>query len=138
MEQLRAWRLCDDADLIRVGVALQEALVNAIEHGYLEVHTAMTQDDFGSRQRGLQQRRRQPPYSDRQVYVRAHLTAEAATITIRDDGPGFDPTIPPDRTDPDNLLRMPGRGWALIRTFLDDVQFNDVGNEITLVKRKKL
>jgi anti-sigma regulatory factor (Ser/Thr protein kinase) len=34
-----------------------------------------------------------------------------------------------------NLERVSGRGLYLIWTFMDEVLHNDVGNEITLVKR---
>jgi anti-sigma regulatory factor (Ser/Thr protein kinase) len=33
------------------------------------------------------------------------------------------------------LFRVGGRGLLLIRTFMDEVTFNEVGNQITLVKR---
>jgi anti-sigma regulatory factor (Ser/Thr protein kinase) len=68
--------------------------------------------------------------------VWAQLTHSEATISIRDQGPGFDPKSLPDPTDPENIGKISGRGLLLIRTFMDDVRFNDTGNEITLVKRK--
>ena len=40
----------------------------------------------------------------------------------------------PDPTDPEYLDRPHGRGLLLMRTFADVVRFNDVGNEVTLVK----
>ena len=43
----------------------------------------------------------------------------------------------PDPTDPANLERVGGRGLLLIRTFMDEVTFNDRGNQITLVKRRE-
>jgi len=64
-----------------------------------------------------------------------HLTKDEATFIIRDEGAGFDPNDLPDPTAPENLIRASGRGILLIRTFMDDVCFNDKGNEITMVKR---
>jgi anti-sigma regulatory factor (Ser/Thr protein kinase) len=55
---------------------------------------------------------------------------------MRDEGPGFDPKELPDPTDPENLLKLSGRGILLMRTFMDDVKFNDRGNEVTMVKRR--
>ena len=52
--------------------------------------------------------------------------------TVRDEGPGFDPASLPDPTDPANLDRPCGRGLLLMRTFMDNVIFNDKGNEVTL------
>jgi anti-sigma regulatory factor (Ser/Thr protein kinase) len=58
------------------------------------------------------------------------------TYVIRDEGQGFDLAAMPDPTLPQNLERRTGRGLSLIRTFMDDVRHNDIGNEITMVKRR--
>ena len=136
-EQLRRWNLCDDADLIRVGTALHEAFVNAIEHGNLELDSELRDDPDGTYALLAEQRRQEPPYCDRIVHISARMTREGATIKIRDEGPGFDPGSLPDPTDPENIGKISGRGLLLIRTFMDDVAFNETGNEITLVKRRK-
>jgi CheY-like chemotaxis protein len=135
-EQLRNWRLCDDTDLIRVGTALHEALVNAIEHGNLELDSDLRDRPDGAYHMLGEQRRQLAPYRDRRVYVTARLTREEAFITIRDEGPGFDPRRLPDPTDPENIGKISGRGLLLIRTFMDHVAFNETGNEVTLIKRK--
>jgi CheY-like chemotaxis protein len=132
--QLRTWKLCSGADLIRVGTALHEAFVNAIEHGNLELDSELRNDPEGAYQRLAMQRRQLPPYRDRLVHVWAKLSGESASITLRDQGPGFDPSSLPDPTDPENIGKISGRGLLLIRTFMDDVRFNESGNEITLVK----
>ena len=54
---------------------------------------------------------------------------------VRDQGPGFDPTSVPDPTHPDNLTKPGGRGLFLMRKLLDEVSYNDRGNEVTLVLR---
>ena len=135
-EQLKRWNLCEGGDLIRVGTALHEAFVNAIEHGNLELDSDLRNDPHGAYQRLGDQRRKQPPYCDRKVQVLAHLTHSLARVVIRDEGPGFNPASLPDPTDPENIGKMSGRGLLLIRTFMDEVRFNDSGNEITLIKRK--
>jgi hypothetical protein len=56
------------------------------------------------------------------------------TYVVRDEGPGFDPSILPDPTDPANLEQVGGRGLLLIRTFMNKVYHNERGNEITLIK----
>jgi anti-sigma regulatory factor (Ser/Thr protein kinase) len=42
----------------------------------------------------------------------------------------------PDPRDPENLVKPSGRGVLLIRTFMDEVAFNDKGNQITMIKRR--
>lgn len=135
-EQLRTWRLCTSGDLIRVGTALHEAFVNAIEHGNLELDSDLRNDPEGAYQQLAAQRRNIPPYRDRQVDVWAKLSSDEAVITLRDQGPGFDPRSLPDPTDPENIGKISGRGLLLIRTFMDDVHFNETGNEITLIKKR--
>ncbi len=135
-EQLVTWQLCGGADLIRVGTALHEAFVNAIEHGNLELDSALRNDPDGAYQRLANERRNQEPYCNRKVFVRACLSNEEAIITLCDEGPGFNPKVLPDPTDPENIGKISGRGLLLIRTFMDDVYFNETGNEITLIKRR--
>jgi serine/threonine-protein kinase RsbW len=54
---------------------------------------------------------------------------------VTDQGMGFDPKSIPDPTTPENLLNPGGRGLFLMRQLLDEVSFNDQGNQVTLVLR---
>ena len=65
------------------------------------------------------------------------VTREMAKFVIRDEGRGFDPTHLPDPTTPENLERTCGRGILLMRTFMDEVEFNQRGNEVTLIKHRQ-
>jgi anti-sigma regulatory factor (Ser/Thr protein kinase) len=118
-----------------VGIALNEALVNAIHHGNLEVSSALREGSERDYCEQLAERRGQSPYRDRRVRLTVRQTPDQVRYLIRDEGPGFDPRQLPDPTDPANLERLSGRGLLLIRTFMDEVRHNDAGNEITLVKR---
>jgi anti-sigma regulatory factor (Ser/Thr protein kinase) len=135
-EYLVRLHLCDQAERIRVGVALEEALLNAIYHGNLEVSSELRQQGETPYYRLADERRRQPPYRDRQVHFGIAVSRTQAVFDVRDEGPGFDPTALPDPTDPANLERASGRGLLLIRTFMDEVRFNATGNQITLVKHR--
>jgi CheY-like chemotaxis protein len=132
---LKRMRLCDENGLIRVAVALREALINAIHHGNLELNSLLREDDERVYYAQLEERRQQEPYQDRRVHVVAKESHQEAVYVIRDEGSGFDPTTLPDPTDPANLDKVSGRGLLLIRTFMDEVHHNEVGNEITMVKR---
>jgi CheY-like chemotaxis protein len=125
----------DQTERVRVGVALHEALVNAIYHGNLEVSSDLRQEDEKRFYRLADERRRTPPYSERRVHVRANLGRDEAVYEVQDEGPGYDPARLPDPTDPANLDRIGGRGLMLIRTFMDQVEHNASGNRITMVKR---
>jgi CheY-like chemotaxis protein/anti-sigma regulatory factor (Ser/Thr protein kinase)/anti-anti-sigma regulatory factor len=134
---LRRLGLCDLMDELRVGMALREALVNAVIHGNFEIPSDLRDNDAEGYQLRLNERRNQSPYKDRQVHVTANESPKHVSYKVRDEGPGFDTSALPDPTDPEYMRKATGRGLFLIRTFLDEVKFNDVGNEITMVKRKK-
>ncbi|HOM17944.1 MAG TPA: ATP-binding protein, partial [Thermoguttaceae bacterium] len=83
----------------------------------------------------LTQRRSTPPYCFRKVSLEAALSAEEARFVIADEGPGFDPHGLPDPTDAANLEKCSGRGILLMRSFMDEVRYNEKGNQVTLIKR---
>ena len=125
---------CREADRTRVGIALEEALANAIFHGNLEIGSELRNLDQDAYYALVEKRRNEPPYRDRRVRVEAAVSASVAMFTVRDEGPGFDPSQLPDPTDPANLEKSSGRGILLMRTFMDEVTFNEKGNEVLLVK----
>ena len=65
------------------------------------------------------------------------MSREEATFVIRDEGDGFDASKVPDPGDPDVMEREGGRGLLLVQTFMDDVTFNQAGNQVTMVKRRE-
>jgi CheY-like chemotaxis protein/anti-sigma regulatory factor (Ser/Thr protein kinase) len=135
-ENISRVKLCEPSGLILLGVALHEALTNAIVHGNLDLSSELRESDEKLYQRLLVERRTQEPYRDRRVHVQATLSRHEAVFVVRDDGAGFDPATLPDPTDPANLGKVSGRGLLLIQTFMDRVQHNDVGNQITMIKRR--
>ncbi len=135
-EQITRLKLCETSGLILLGVALHEALTNAILHGNLEVTSELKEKDEKEFYRLAAERRQLAPFRERRVKVRAALTRSEATFVIRDEGKGFDPALLPDPTDPANLGRVHGRGLLLIQTFMDRVEHNDSGNEITMIKHR--
>src|SRR5262249_46183676 len=102
--------------------------------GNLEVNSLLLQQE-GAFRNLAEERRQRPPYRDRRIHVTARLTPAEAVYVVRDEGPGFDPSTLPDPRDPANLERASRRGLLLIRTFMDEVSYNDSGNQITLTKR---
>jgi CheY-like chemotaxis protein/anti-sigma regulatory factor (Ser/Thr protein kinase) len=134
--QLERMRVCEPSGLVLVGVALHEALTNAILHGNLGLSSDLRETNEKEYYRLIAERRHQPPWSDRRVFVSATLNAHEAEFMVRDEGEGFDPELLPDPTDPANLGRVSGRGLLLIQTFMDRVEHNERGNQITMVKRR--
>lgn len=129
--------ICEEADVPRLGVALQEALTNALYHGNLEVGSRLREHDRKAFLELVESRRRQSPYKDRQIWVRIKLAHNRAVFVIRDAGPGFDLSSLPDPTDLPNLEKSSGRGIFLMRIFMDRVVYNTAGNAVTLVKYRQ-
>jgi serine/threonine-protein kinase RsbW len=71
----------------------------------------------------------------KRVLVEIALQAGRLEARVTDQGPGFDPSTVPDPTSPENLTKPCGRGLFLMRQLLDEVSFNDQGNQVTLVLR---
>ena len=137
-DHLTMMNLVDKGGLIRVGTALHESLINAMEHGNLELTSELRESEDAADYRDLvDERRQQQPYRDRHVLVSARFNRNEAVFVIRDDGIGFNTSKLPDPTDPANLGKSSGRGLFLIRTFMDEVSFNEAGNEITMIKRRQ-
>ena len=135
-EQLTRFKLVDQNNHMRMGIALEETLLNGLYHGNLEVSSALRYNGDDAYHQLARARAKAPPYCDRRLRIHASLSRTQAVYVITDEGPGFDPSSLPDPTDPSNLGNSSGRGLLLVRTFMDVVSFNGKGNQITLVKRR--
>lgn len=124
-----------ESDRLKIGVALEEALMNASYHGNLEVSSELREVDHATYHNLARERRSLEPYRSRRIHVDVDLSAEGVKYVIRDEGPGFDPQVQLDPRDPANVARPCGRGILLMRTFMDVVEYNATGNVVTLVKR---
>jgi CheY-like chemotaxis protein/anti-sigma regulatory factor (Ser/Thr protein kinase) len=129
--------ICDLGECTRLGVAVEEALVNAMHHGNLEVGSDLRGGHDDVYYDLIARRCREPPYADRRIFVEAELTRDRGVFVVRDEGAGFDRSSVPNPLDADGLERASGRGLLLMRTFMDEVVFNDAGNAVTMVKRRR-
>lgn len=104
---------CDDDTRYWVGIAVREAVANAIKHG-----------------------NRQDP--GKKVEVELLVEGEELIVRIVDQGNGFDPSSLADPLEPENLLKPDGRGIFYMGKFMDavDYDFRDHGGtRVTLRKR---
>lgn len=134
-QMLRCLPLGDETERLRVGVAVEEALVNACHHGNLEVGGEPGGSDRSAHQGLAARRRGEEPYRDRRIHVRVRLSRDEAVFVVRDEGRGFDVARLAATARPDANPGS-GRGVVLMRTIMDEVRYNDAGNEVTLVKRR--
>ncbi|TXT25213.1 MAG: response regulator receiver [Planctomycetota bacterium] len=137
-QQFNAMKICTDTEGLRIGIALEEALLNAFYHGNLECSSKMRDEDCESYAALAIQRCGESPYRERRIHITVSLSRDEANWVIRDEGPGFDPKSLPDPTDPEYLERPHGRGLMLMRTFMSEVTYNAKGNEVRMTKRRKV
>ncbi len=93
-ERAASFGLCEATLEKHVAIALEEALLNALYHGNLELSSADLRkagDELLSQGKAASIARRQhaAPYCQRQIHVRATLSIDAAEFVIRDEGPGI-------------------------------------------------
>jgi serine/threonine-protein kinase RsbW len=69
------------------------------------------------------------------VRITAELSAKEARFTVEDEGEGFNVEDIPDPRNPENLFKASGRGVLLIYNIMDEVEYNERGNRLTMVKR---
>lgn len=99
----------DEHELFGVHLALEEAFMNAIQHG--------NHGDPAKR-----------------ISIDSLITPEKIDISITDEGTGFNPKGLPDPRHGNNLYKCSGRGVLLIRAYMDVVEYNERGNCVHLVK----
>jgi serine/threonine-protein kinase RsbW len=101
-----------DESAFSIKLAMEEAVTNAIKHGNRFDRT-------------------------KKVTIRWACNHASFTLSVRDEGHGFDPKDVPDPTAPENLALPYGRGLMLMEAYMDRVTYNDRGNEVTLVKENR-
>ncbi len=127
------------AEILNLKIGMEEILKNAIEHGNLNIsaaekNEAIEQGVFGKL---IDTRLQQNGNGRKKIYITTKLDRRAFSLTIRDQGEGFNWKSFPQPT-AESLLSFSGRGILLTRIYFDDVLYNEKGNEVTLVKRISL
>jgi CheY-like chemotaxis protein len=135
-EMLRCLPLADETERLRVGIALEEGLLNACYHGNLEVGATLGQVDRQAHEDLARQRLWEEPYCDRHIRVTARINRDEAVFIIRDDGPGFDFAGQLAIAAAPDTERAAGRGIVLMRSIMDEIRYTPPGNEVTLIKRR--
>ena len=128
----------ENQELSGIKTCLREVLVNAIEHGNLEVsfeeksRVIETQDYMEF----LLARQNEPRYANRRVFVHYVVNRTAFILRVTDEGSGFDHRAFMARASDDDAFLMleHGRGLTMTRNAFDEMVFNEKGNQVTLKK----
>lgn len=122
-----------DADLVVVG--LTELLINAVEHGNLEIgyQTKSALIANGQWLDEIERRLATPPYSGRYVDVMFQRQPGEIRLNVKDQGQGFDWQRYMD-IHPDRVYDTHGRGIAIARQVsFDELDYQGDGNEVEAV-----
>ncbi len=98
---------CSDDLEHHIMLVLTEAVTNAILHG------------------NKQNR-------EKSVDISAEVSPDRIALSVRDQGPGFDPESIPSPLSEENLLKSSGRGIWLMREYADNVSFSEKGRKVTI------
>ncbi|WP_031499331.1 ATP-binding protein [Bryobacter aggregatus] len=103
----------DEDDQNSISMAVRECMVNAVAHG----------NQYNSRKK---------------VYLKLEATPDSLTVSIGDEGNGFDESEVPDPLAQENLLKQSGRGLLLMRAFMDECEHfsrSPQGTMVRMIKR---
>ncbi len=133
-------RCAGTVERLRIGEALEEALLNAMYHGNLEIgrealDQLRSQLDDSLLDRLVEQRCQDPGIRRRRVFVVIRVTATEVRFVVRDEGSGFNRMLLNADADANPFENGRQRGLTLIRTLMDEVKYNKAGNEMVLQKR---
>lgn len=126
--------------ILMAQVALQEVFMNAIEHGNLEIsYEKKTQLKAQKKNYWelLLRECNKEHLNSRKIYVSYFMDNNRVVYTIRDEGKGFDWKkflVDESSTVRNDIVKnYHGVGLAIVKSVFK-VSYNDVGNEITLIK----
>jgi len=102
----------DKDDIFAVHLALDEAFVNAVEHG-----------------------NKMDPA--KKVKVEYSVDSDKFEISITDEGNGFEPNSVTDPQLGSGLNETSGRGLLLMNSYMDTVKYNERGNSVYMVRYKE-
>ena len=98
-----------DESIRKMKLTITELLANAIGHGNKDDHS-------------------------KKVTMGHMVENTAVTVSVMDEGDGFNPSDIPDPTLPENLIKDHGRGLYIVRNHVDEIHFNKKGSRVLIRK----
>jgi len=92
-----------------VNIAVIEAATNAIKHG----------------------NKNNP---QKNVEFQFCIARDKLTVSVKDEGPGFDPEAIPNPLSPESILKPCGKGILLMKSFMNEVAYSESGTKVKMVK----
>ncbi len=131
--------LIKEEDRLGLELGLSEIIINAIEHGNLEISfdekVETLKDGMDALERLRGSRRGNPDLGRRKVMIESFVGGGSIFWTITDEGGGFDFEKLLDPNETCNLETPCGRGIFLARMQFDSLEFSKSGCRVRLGKR---
>lgn len=138
MEMLKRFSYITKNDIFSMRLAIYEMLINAVEHGNLGINYETKKNllsegiDYIEYLEGLC---KQEPYSLRKIEISYRYTRNSISFTVKDEGAGFDVKKFENRDIKSELLALHGRGIIISKFNMDEITYNETGNEVMLTKK---
>ena len=123
--------LLDSTERVRMCVAIEHALQNAMIRGNLEISR---EDHPVVNATLVEEKAEEDRFKGRKVYFRFLIANGVCDFVVRDEGNGFDVSTVPSAADPEAFKDGIGRGLVLIQAFMDQVEFAEEGREVRMKK----
>ncbi|MCU0822619.1 MAG: ATP-binding protein [Spirochaetes bacterium] len=127
----------DKVSYVRIG--LREMIINAIEHGNLEISfeektEALNEDKYIQL---IESRRNNPEFFSRKVEIEYQIKPGMAVYRITDQGRGFNHSETVKKCIPfkDGEVLSHGRGILMSKEIFNEIRYNEKGNQVLLVKK---
>ncbi|MDH5717617.1 MAG: ATP-binding protein [Spirochaetia bacterium] len=119
-----------------IRLALYEMLINAMEHGNLGITSKEKKELINSTPNYLEFLNKKAfsvPYNKKKVWFTYHYKNKKISFTIKDEGSGFD-TSKISQNKEEFLEGLSGRGIFLSKIQMDSIEYNKIGNSVTMTK----
>lgn len=129
----------DEANINLFAAALYEVAINAIEHGNLGISYETKKEwiEKSIYQEKLAELLKSEKAKNTFVMISLEVEESSLTLTVQDEGSGFKPQKEMEKIIKEDFMRNCGRGMMMMKSYFDEIKYNDTGNSITLIKKIK-
>lgn len=125
-----------DDETMGIRLGLDEIIINAIEHGnlnitYIEKTNAIKNNTFEKLQNS---RMNDPQYINKKVKISFELQKDFCEWIIKDEGKGFNPSLIPNPILTESSDSLHGRGIFITQFQFDEMEYSEGGTKVRLRK----
>lgn len=129
----------DEANVNLFAAALYEVAINAIEHGNLGISYETKKEwiEKNIYHEKLSELLKTETAKNTFVEISLEIETDCITLTVKDEGDGFKPQKAIEKIKQEDIRRNSGRGMMMMKSYFDEIKYNETGNSITLIKKIK-